>query len=246
MRARSTCCWSSRGRSGWTWRRSRSPAALGAQFEVVVAAAIEPRAVPLPRLADWLIMAAWLTLPRSRLMLPIAAAESAEAEREAQGLRRRLADRGWASRLADCLERRPQLGRQVFARGETEPYAGITAGAPPPADTAELLRACLRLLQLPHRDQVYRPRPPALWRVPDALERMRQLLPTLGEGADLSSFLPPPSEARPQSPWQRRAALATTFMAGLELGRDGFVALAQDKAFEEIRLRRNGEAVVLK
>ncbi|MBL6082659.1 segregation/condensation protein A [Belnapia sp. T18] len=211
-----------------------SVATLAEQFEAVVTAAIERRAVPLPRLADWLITAAWLTLLRSRLLLP-AAPESTEAEREAQGLRRRLADREWASRLADWLERRPQLGRQVFARGEAEPDPAII-GAPPLADTAELLRACLRLLVLPHRDQVYRPRPPALWRVPDALERMRKLLPTVGEGADLVRFLPPPSDKRAKSQLQRRAALAATLMAGLELGREGIVALNQDEAYGIIHI----------
>ena len=97
-----------------------SIATLAEQFEAVVAAAIEGRAVSLPRMADWLIMAAWLTLLRSRLLLPAAAAESVEANREAEGLRRRVADREWASRLADWLERRPQLGRTVFARGWVE------------------------------------------------------------------------------------------------------------------------------
>ena len=150
-----------------------SVATLAEQFGDIVASAIEQGRVPLPRLADWLIMAAWLTLLRSRLLLPtVAAAESAEAEREAGGMRRRLADREWASRLADWLERRPQLGRQMFARGTAEPDTTTIAGAPPLADVAELLRACLRLLVLPHRDRVYRPRPPALWRVPDALERI--------------------------------------------------------------------------
>ncbi len=93
-----------------------SVATLAEQFGAVIIAAIEQRAVPLPRLADW------LTLLRSRLLLPATVAESAEAEREAQGLRRRLAD--W-------LERRPQLGRQIFARGASEPAAGTVAGAPP-------------------------------------------------------------------------------------------------------------------
>ena len=60
----------------------------------------------------------------------------------------------------------------MFARGTAEPDTTTIAGAPPLADVAELLRACLRLLVLPHRDRVYRPRPPALWRVPDALERI--------------------------------------------------------------------------
>ncbi|WP_052389563.1 segregation and condensation protein A [Belnapia moabensis] len=214
-----------------------SVATLAEQFEAVVAVAIEQRGVPLPRLADWLIMAAWLTLLRSRLLLPAAAAEIVEAEREAQDLRRRLADREWANRLADWLERRPQLGRQVFARGEAEPATATMASAPPPADTTELLRACLRLLVLPHRDRVYRPRPPALWRVPDALERMRALLPTLGEGADFTAFLPPPSEERAKSQLQRRAALAATLMAGLELGRNGVVHLDQPHAFGTITIR---------
>ncbi len=214
-----------------------SVATLAEQFEAVVAAAIEARTVPLPRLADWLIMAAWMTLLRSRLLLPAAAAESAEAEREAQGLRRKLADREWASRLADWLERRPQLGRQVFARGVAEPALTSGAGAPPLADTAELLRACLRLLVLPHRDRVYRPRPPALWQVPEALERMRALLPTVGAGADLLSFLPLPSEERARSRLQRRAALATTLMAGLELGRDGAAILHQVETFGTVVVR---------
>ena len=209
---------------------------LAEQFEAVVTAAIGQRAVPLPRLADWLIMAAWLTLLRSRLLLPAAAVENAEAEREAQGLRRRLADREWASRLADWLERRLQLGRQVFGRGTAEPDTTAVASALPPADTAELLRACLRLLVLPHRDRVYRPRPAALWRVPDALEWMRQMLPTVGEGADLSAFLPPPSEERARSQVQKQAALASTFMAGLELGREGVVALDQSEAFGTVRI----------
>ncbi len=214
-----------------------SVAILAEQFEAVVAAAIEQRAVPLPRLADWLIMAAWLTLLRSRLLLPAAAVESIEAEREAAGLRRRLADREWASRLADWLERRPQLGRQVFAWGQADRDTATIVGAPPLADTAELLRACLRLLVLPHRDRVYRPRPPPLWRVPDALERMRELLPTIGEGADLASFLPTQSEERARSKLQRRAALASTLMAGLELGRDGAATLHQTEPFGIVVVR---------
>jgi segregation and condensation protein A len=93
---------------------------LAEQFAAVVDAAIAARRVPLSRLAEWLIMAAWLTLLRSRLLLPVAEAEAAEAQREAADLRQRLASREAARRLADWLERRPQLGREVFGRGEAE------------------------------------------------------------------------------------------------------------------------------
>jgi segregation and condensation protein A len=164
-----------------------SVTALATQFAAVLDDAIARRTVPLSRLAEWTIMAAWLLALRARLLLPAGAAESAEAEREAADLRRRLADRVAAQRLADWLEQRPQLGREVFARGEPEP----AAAAEPAADVTELLRACLTLLQVPVRERVWRPRPPLLWRAPEALARLRALLPGLPAGAALEQLLPP-------------------------------------------------------
>ena len=138
-------------------------ATLAEQFTAAVDAAIDRRQVPLSRLAEWHIMAAWLTLLRTRLLLPELPDEAAQAE--AAGLRQRLADRDAARRLADWLERRPQLGRDMFGRGDPEP----AADAQPAADLTALLRACLTLLELPARERVYRLNPPPLWRVPDAL-----------------------------------------------------------------------------
>ncbi|TDH58038.1 segregation/condensation protein A [Dankookia rubra] len=204
---------------------------LATQFVAVLDAAIARRAVPLSRLAEWTIMAAWLLVLRSRLLLPAGTAESAAAEREAADLRRRLADREAARRLADWLERRPQLGRDIFARGTAEPEA---AGEPA-ADVTELLRACLKLLQVPMRERVYRPRPPLLWRVPDALDRLRALLPDLPEGATLEQLLPPAPAGEGAALW-RRSALASTLLAGLELTREGSVRLEQDLAFEAIQV----------
>jgi len=62
-------------------------------------------------------MAAQLAWLRSRLLLPEDSREGEEARQEAEALRRRLADREHARRLADWLERRPRLGRDVFVRG---------------------------------------------------------------------------------------------------------------------------------
>jgi hypothetical protein len=98
--------------------------ALAEQFAAVVEAALARRTVPLPRLAEWLIMAAWLVALRARLLLPAETNENVAARREADGLWRRLADRAAALRLADWLERRLQLGRDVFGRGVAEPAAG--------------------------------------------------------------------------------------------------------------------------
>ncbi len=177
-------------------------------------------------------MGAWLAALRSDLLVPEDPAARAAAGRDAAELRRRLAAREAARRLADWLGRRAQLGRHVFARGAPDPALDV----PPAGDLADLLRACLKLLELPIQDRVYRPRPPPLWRAPDALARMRALLPALPPGgAPLGRFLPSAAEAG-AAPLQRRAALAGTLAAGLELEREGVPALEQAGGFGEVRV----------
>jgi segregation and condensation protein A len=213
-----------------------SIATLAEQFAAAVDVAIACRQVPLSRLAEWHIMAAWLTLLRTRLLLPELPDDTAQAE--VAGLRQRLADRDAARRLADWLERRPQLGREIFARGAPEP----AADAQPAADLTALLRACLTVLELPARERVYRPNPPPLWRVPDALAHMRRLLAALPQGAALEAFLPTGGGQGPFACLQRRAALASTLVAGLELSRDGAAVLDQDTTFGEVRVKPVGPA----
>jgi segregation and condensation protein A len=208
---------------------------LAEQFGVALRAGVAQRRVPLPRLGDWLVMAAHLALLRSRLLLPADRGEREAAERDVAALRRRLADREHARRLADWLERRPQLGREVFARGAAERDDGPTAA--PAADVAALLRACLVVLERSSPAGAYRPAPLALWRVADALARLRRLLPGLPDGAPLERFLPEPGgDDAPDAALLRRAALASTLLAGLELCRDGAAALSQAKVFDTINI----------
>jgi segregation and condensation protein A len=212
-----------------------SIADLAGQFGAALEAGVAQRRVPLSRLGDWLVMAAHLALLRSRLLLPADGGEREAAEGDAAALRRRLADREHARRLADWLERRPRLGREVFARGAAEPDDGLTAA--PAADIAALLRACLVVLERSSPAGAYQPAPPALWRVPDALARLRRLLPGLPDGAPLERFLPEPAhDDAPEAALLRRAALASTLLAGLEMSRDGAATLGQDAAFGPVRV----------
>ena len=209
---------------------------LAEQFGAALEAAVARRRVPLARLGDWLVMAAHLALLRSRLLLPEDGREGEEGRREAEALRRRLADREFVRRLADWLERRPRLGRDVFARGAAEEAESTDRGAAPPvADTAALLRACLAVLERPDRGGSWRPAPLPLWRVPDALARLRRMLPAIPEGAPLERFLPETTASDdPGAALQRRAALASTLLAGLELDREGAASLSQATAFGAI------------
>ena len=186
--------------------------------------------------AVWTVMAATLTELWSRLLLPANSPEAKAAQAEAEALRQQLLNRARMRCAADWLERRPQLGRDVFARGRPEISLGGGGGA---GDLTELLRACLVALRVPEAlAETYRPRPPPLWRVTDALVRLDQLLGELPDGSPLTAFLPAIGGEDPGRTLRCRAAVSSTLIAGLERARNGALALDQVAAWTPILVRR--------
>ena len=68
---------------------------------------------------------------------------------------------------------------------------------------------------------------------------MRQLLGLLPDGSPLAAFLPQLGTEEPDSAVRARAALSSTLIAGLELARDGVLALEQGAAWTPVRVRRH-------
>ena len=205
--------------------------AFATALETALAHRIDGRAVELGRWGVWLVMAASLTFLRSRLLLPSDSPEAKAAEDEAEALRYRLVSRAQVRAAADWLERRPQLGRNVFGCGTGDRrHDDGRVG-----DVTELLRACLIALRVPDQADAYRPRPPSLWQVSDAIARMRQLLGVLPDGSPLTAFLPTVGGAEPGRTLRSRVAVSSTLVAGLELARAGTLALDQDAPWTSIR-----------
>ena len=224
---------------------------------------------PAPNLlawAAWTVLATDLALLRSRLLLPADAPEARHARAEAEALRQQWLCRAQTAAAADWLERRPQLGFEVFARGRPEaqvervartgdrgvedetgdstwadpqPTPSGTADEQPVAggDLTDLLRACLVALRLPPHAESYQPRQLPFWSVGDAAARITRLLGGLPEGAKLGTFLPKIAQAGPHRVLHCRAAVAATLAAGLELTRSGALTLEQDEAWQPIQVR---------
>jgi segregation and condensation protein A len=213
-----------------------SVAALIEAFARALDAALARRddaPVQLLHWGNWLVMAATLAHLRSRLLLPADAPEAKAAMDEAEALRRQLVGRAQMQAAAAWLDRQPQLGRDVFLRGVPVESASGRNG-----DITALLRACLVALLVPEEQaEAVRSRAPAFWRVPDAIARIGQLLQTLPDGGALAAFLPPIADAEPVRTLRCRAALSSTLIAGLELAREGALAMDQDAAWRPIRLR---------
>ncbi len=201
--------------------------ALVEQFLAVFEGA---RRVRLELAADWLVMAAWLTWLKSRLLLPAGTAEALEAEIAAETLAARLAELQTMRAVSAWLGERPQLRQQVFPRGAPEDFIERdTSGIK--ADLSALIAAYLAALRRAGGKQQYRPKPPAIWTVQEALKRITAMLGVGPSWADLMQFLPPELKLSPQ---ERKGALASTLIAGLELAKGGAALLRQDEQFGPI------------
>lgn len=204
-------------------------------------AALEASAgrVPLERRSAWVVMASDLVLLRSQLLTPASLAEAAQAEQEAERRLEMLGELAQMRAAAAWLAGRPQLRQEVHGRGDVR-----RAARPQPELLLAFLEATLVLLE-------GRPRPGAgaeaaiparvapldLWRIPEALERLRALLAGRPMPLPLAEALPPAMPAaRPQGRLRRRSAWASTFLAGLELERLGEATLSQPAPFGAIAL----------
>ncbi|WP_160938152.1 segregation and condensation protein A [Teichococcus coralli] len=192
--------------------------------------------VPLEQRGAWLVLAAELVRLKSQLLAPRSAAEAAEAEMDATRRLGQWQELAAMRRAAAWLGARPQLGREMHARGHPE--------RPPQPQAAAILafwEATLAMLEgraAPQRAAPVPPPPPLdLWRVPEALVWLRRRLAEHPESGLLTSFLPRISKIAPQARLRRRAALASTFVAALELAREGELHLAQAAAFAPISLQ---------
>jgi segregation and condensation protein A len=186
--------------------------------------------------ADWLVMAAWLTWLKSRLLVPSPTAEDLEdGMQAAEALAERLREMNVIRALAAWLAARPVLGQDVFARGAPQSHEEIDRSRIA-LEAGPFVRAYLDAVRRGTKTTPYTPRPLTIWTVQDALRRLADLVGSLPDWTTLQEFLPENMD----SPTERRAALSSTLLASLELARGGVVRLRQEEAFGPILVRRGG------
>jgi segregation and condensation protein A len=190
------------------------------------------RGIRLELAADWLVMAAWLTWLKSRLLLPPGTEAAEEGELAAEVLAGRLRDLAAVRRVAAWLGERAQLGQDVFARGGPEDFAEIDRSRLA-LELPALVRAYLGAIRRGRSGAVYRPAGMTLWSVKDALARLAKLVGGLPDWTTLEAFLP--ETLHDGREW--RVAVASTLIAGLEMARDGALRLRQETAFGPILVR---------
>ena len=188
------------------------------------------RRIRLELAAEWLVMAAWLTWLKSRLLVPEAADPLDDPERVAEDLTERLRALELVRAAAGWLNRHPILGQDVFALGAREDHTVIDRSRLV-IDQAAFLASYLRALRRGTKPTRYEPRKLSWYTVQDALKRLGSLLGSLPDWSSLERFLP---EGVLTDPMEQRAAMSSTLLAGLELARGGQLRLRQEEAFGPI------------
>jgi len=204
--------------------------ALADQYLAFVEAA---RKMRLELAADYLVMAAWLAYLKSRLLLPeLHPAEGASAEDLANALAQRLRRLEAIRHAAEQLLNRPQLGRDVFARGQPEPIAEIKRPEWS-ATLYDLLSAYAGRRQTKARSYVRMPKR-TVWSLAEARVALEKMVGQSLDWSPLDQYL----IAYLVEPSMIPTVLASSFAAALELVREGRLEAHQQGAFTPLYLRK--------
>ena len=181
--------------------------------------------------ADYLVMAAWLAYLKSALLLPKEEQEDPSPEELALRLQLRLQRLGAMREAAARLMGRDRLGRDVFARGAPEGLKVLKKNQWQ-CDWYQLVRAYGQV-KLRTEPVVHMVRERPVMTLDSAIDRVSAMLGVTLDWLELRSFLPRDAEPR-----LKKSALASSFVAALELARTGRAELRQEEIFGPLHLRR--------
>ena len=202
-------------------------APLTAQYLVYVEAM---RSHNLELAADYLLMAAMLLEIKSRMLLPRPSGDEEDEDDPRAELIRRLQEYEQIKGAAQSLDELPRLEREIhLARAERpEP---VRRYADPEVDLKEVLLALASVLR---RAEMFQRHQVQLERL-SVRERMSDVLDRVNQSGEFLSF-PALFDVR-----EGRMGVVVTFLALLELMREGLLELVQNAAFAPIYVRAAGE-----
>lgn len=188
------------------------------------------RALKLEIAADYLVMAAWLAYLKSCLLLPKDPEADPSPEEIALRLQMRLQQLDAMREAGARLLGRDRLGRDVFLRGAPEGLR-LVRKSDWQVSAFELFAAygAVKARTAPPMHVVH---PRSVMTLEEAIDRVSRMLGMAVEWTAIEAFLPMTDD-----PQLRRSALASSFLAALELARLGRIDLDQDKPFAPLRLR---------
>ena len=202
-----------------------------ALVEQYIAYIDQARALKLEVAADYLVMAAWLAYLKSCLLLPHDEEADPSPDELAWRLQQRLMRLDAMREAGARLIGRDRVGRDVFARGRPEGLKLIRQSAW--HATAFDLYAAYGRVRARTQPALHVVAHRAVMTLEVAIQRVAALIGSAIDWTSLEAFLPIGAD-----PAYRKSSLASSFVAALELARQGRLEMMQDEPFAELRVRR--------
>jgi len=190
----------------------------------------EARALKLEIAADYLVMAAWLAYLKSCLLLPKDPEQDPSPEEIALRLQMRLQRLDAMREAGARLLGRDRVGRDVFLRGAPEGLRLIRKAAWQVRDFD--LFAAYGVVRARTQPAMHVVHARSVMTLEEALDRVGRMIGQALDWTFLESFLP-----STQDPQLRKSALASSFLAILELAKRGRLHFLQDEAFAPIQVK---------
>ena len=191
----------------------------------------QARALKLEIAADYLVMAAWLAYLKSCLLLPKDPEQDPSPEEIALRLQMRLQRLDAMREAGARLLGRDRIGRDVFLRGAPEGLRLVRKSAWQVRDFD--LFAAYGVVRARTQPAMHVVHARSVMTLDEAIERVGKMIGMALDWTRLESFLPDTQDVQ-----LRRSALASSFLAMLELARRGRLEFAQDEPFAPIKLKK--------
>ena len=184
--------------------------------------------------ADYLVMAAWLTYLKSRLLLPKEEkSEEHSADDLEKALKYQLQRLEKFQKISKMLYSRPIINRDVFYGGSSEGLK-IKFNINYTSNLFDLLKSYSEILksndQIKHLTIEYS----ELYSVDQAIKRMREIFGTISEWTNLLNLIPRLLKGKDVI---NKSIISSNFVASLELSKNGFIDVKQDEIFGNIYIK---------
>ena len=182
--------------------------------------------------SEYLLMAAWLTYLKSKLLLPESDEEEFKVLEVAEKLKLQLKKLELIRLLSDQMLKRKRLGRDIFMRGMKGKIRSIY-NSKYSLTLYELLKTYSSFIMKKDFQRINIHKLPVLT-TEDGIKRIKEFFGNLLDWKNLNDLIPTNFLSENKL---RRSGTAGIFAASLELAKEGDLSIKQNKLFDDIYIK---------
>ena len=184
--------------------------------------------------ADYLVMASWLTYLKSRLLLPKEEkTDEHSAEELEKALKYQLQRLEAFQKISKIIYSRAIINRDVFYGGSSEGLK-VKYSINYTSNLYDLLKSYSQILKSKDQPKSLTIEYSELYSVDQAVKRIKEIFGTISEWTNFLNIIPDLLKSKKII---NKSIVSSNFVASLELSKNGFIEVKQDKNFGNIYIR---------